>query len=319
MDKYNAQVSLENADYSPKRLLALHAGVMIGISLLLSIISHFLNHTIQPSGGLEALNSQALLTTAQTVLQWTQTLVTPFWAAGLTYAAIGIARGRETFPRDLTAGFHKFAPLLTSTLVVSLQYGWRMMLGTMLASQILLFTPAAETLYAASEKIESLTSEADLQALLGGELLPVMLTCGVILTLVLLVLVVPVFYRYRMTTYLIMDGQESSGLRATLRSRMMMLNRRWELAKLDLSFWWYYLLLALGMALCYGDMILGAAGISLPMSEQEAYWIFLGLGLLAQLLVKIYAGPKVAVTYAHCYDRFLNGQTYLETSAPEVE
>ena len=103
---------------------------------------------------------------------------------------------------------------------------------------------------------------------------------------------------------------------AMLRSRILMFNHRWELAKLDLSFWWYYLLLILSMGLCYADVILGMLGVSLPVSEQVAFWGSLVLGLMAQLALRTLLGPKVEVTYAHCYDRFLSaGEVTVEASA----
>lgn len=312
MDKKNAVSSLRNAAYSPKILLAIHSGALIGLSLLLSLVSYILNKAIQPSGGLDSMNLQALLTTAQLVLQLAQLVVTPFWTAGLCYAAIGIARGRKTVPADLLSGFHQFLPILSSSLFIGFQYMWRVFLSVFLSSQILTFTPAGSIVYEAAQSIEDLTAEVDVQALLGENFILVMATYAGIFALVMLVLVVPVFYRYRMTTYLIMDGQEKGGLRAMLRSRMLMFRRRWALAKLDLSFWWYYLLLTLCASLGVGDLILQAVGVSLPVSDTVAYWLFLSLGLGSQLLVKVLAGPKVAVTYAHCYDRFLN-----ETSAPE--
>ena len=312
MDKYNAGVSLRNAAYSPKILLAIHSGALIGLSLLLSLVSYILNKAIQPSGGLESLGLQAVLATAQLVLQMTQLVVTPFWTAGLCYAAIGIARGRKTVPSDLLMGFNKILPIVTSSLMIGFQYMWRVFLSVFLSSQIVAFTPAGSILYEAAQKIEDVTAEADVVALLGDDFIPVMATYGGILLLVMLVLVVPVFYRYRMTTYLIMDGQEKGGLRAMLRSRMLMFRRRWALAKLDLSFWWYYLLLTLCASLGMGDLILQTVGVTLPMSDAVAYWVFLSLGLGSQLLVKTLAGPKVEVTYAHCYDRFLN-----EASLPE--
>lgn len=319
MDKFNAGISLRNAAYSPRKLLLIHSGALIGLSLVLSVISYLLNFAIRPSGGLGSMNLQATLSTAQAGLQLLQALVTPFWAAGLCFAAIGIARGQAVSPRDLTSGFHKIGPIVSSTLMIGLQYTWRFFLSTMLSSQILMLTPVANTLYEAMAKVEDGTAQVDMQALLGDDFIPVAVTYIGVTVLVALVIIVPVFYRYRMTTYLIMDGQDSGGLRAMFHSQIMMFRRRWELAKLDLGFWWYYLLLVLGMVLCYGDLILSLLNVSLPVSDTVAYWIFLALGLAVQLAVKVLAGPKVAVAYAHCYDRFLNGEVVVETTTnPEV-
>ena len=305
MDKHKAAASVRAAVYSPRRLLAIHAGAAVGLSLILSIISFVLDYAISPSGGLGSMDLQAALSTAQIVLRLVQVVLTPFWAAGLCYAAIGIARNARTLPSDLTEGFHRFKPLLSSGILITLQYVARSIVSVYISSQLMVFTPLARTLYDAGMAMEK-NPDLDLYALLGDAFVPVMATYFSIFALVFLAVSAPVFYRYRMTNYLIVDEQEKGGVRAMLRSRMLMHRRRWELAKLDLSFWWYYLLLALGMVLCYGDLILAAAGVALPIPDAVAYWVFLCLGLLTQLGVKVLAGPKVAVTYAHRYDRYLN-------------
>ena len=303
MDKQAAEASLNAAENSPRRLLAIHSGVLAGCTLVLSLISFLLNETIQPAGGLGSMDLQALLSTAQVGMQLIQSLLTPFWVAGMYYAAIGIARRRPTGPKDLIAGFYKILPLLSANAMIFLQYLARLFLSAFLSVQLLLFTPAGAKLYQASMKPEAATMELDV--LLGNDFLPVMITLFAIYLLVFAVLALPVFYRYRMTTWLIMDDQDPGGLRAMFHSRLLMLRRRWDLAKLDLSFWWYYLLLGLGVVLCYGSLIFAAAGLTLPVSETVAYWIFLVLGLAVQFLVKSFAGPKVMVTYAHRYERYL--------------
>ena len=303
MDKHNAAASVRAAVYPPRRLLAIHAGATVALSLVLSIISFVLNYAINPSGGLGSMDLQAALSTAQIVLQLVQVVLTLLWAAGLCYAAIGIARGARAIPSDLTEGFSRFKPLLSSGILIALQYVTRAIISVYLSAQLMAFTPLAQTLYDAAEALEEHPDMA-LTALLGDAFVPVVATFIGIFVVVFLAVSAPVFYRYRMTSYLIVDGEEKGGIRAMLRSRMLMQRRQWELAKLDLSFWWYYLLLAVGMVLCYGDLILAAAGVTLPIPDIAAYWLFLCLGLLVQLGVKILAGPKVAVTYAHRYDRY---------------
>lgn len=317
MDKHNASVSLRNASYSPKGLMAIYSGVLVALSVLLMVVNTVLG-AIQTSGGLDSMNMKAMLSTAQMALLIIKAVLLPFWAAGLCFVAIGLARGQSVGPKDLTAGFRKILPIIISKLFIGLQYAGRIalsfVLSSVLSSQILMFTPAAGKLYEVAENMENLMELGDYQTLLGDDIWLVMGVCVGVFTVVTLILLGPVFYRYRMTTYLIMDGQERGGLRAMLRSCMLMFRRRWELAKLDLSFWWYYLLLALCSGLCFGDVILLGLGVTLPVSDTVLYWVFIALGFGAQLAVEILAGPKVAVTYAHCYDRFLN-----TSDAPVVE
>lgn len=308
MDKRNADISLQNAAYSPRKLLLIHSGVLLGVILLLFVVSNLMEYAIQPSGRLDAIDLQIILSTAQVSLLLIRTLATPFWMAGLSYVAIGIARGQKVKPGDLTAGFWKIGPIFSSDLLISLQYLWRMFLSIFISAQILSFTPVATIIYKAAENMTELTADVDLKTLLGADYVLVMASYLVVTGLVMLILVLPMFYRYRMTTYLIMDNQERSGALAMLRSRILMFGRRWELAKLDLSFWWYYLLLVLSVGLCYTDLILELAGVTLPVSEPVAVWSSMVLGLVAQLVLRTMVGPKVEVTYAHCYDRFLSAR-----------
>jgi hypothetical protein len=92
---------------------------------------------------------------------------------------------------------------------------------------------------------------------------------------------------------------------------MLMLRRRRELAKMDLQFWWYYLLLLLGAVISAGGWIVEAAGLSMPVPYGVVYWICLLTGTLIMLAVQIFAGPKIAVTYALRYEH------YLQTPPPE--
>ena len=193
MDKYNASVSLRNAAYSPRKLMLIYSGVTLGLTLLLSIVSYFLNFAIQPSGGLGSMNLQAILSTSQAGLQLLQLLVTPFWAAGLCFVAINIARGQCVSPRDLISGFHKIGPIISSTLAMGFQYLWRVFLGTMISSQILAFTPVATILSEASAKVEDTTAQVDWKALLGKNYYPVMAAYIGITAAVMLILLLPVF------------------------------------------------------------------------------------------------------------------------------
>lgn len=304
MEKYHAAMSINEAEYSPKKLLAIYGGVSAAVSLLLSVLSYLIS-SIRTQGGLGAMDTQAALSTAQLVLSWAWAILAPIWSAGLCYAAIGLSRRRRVSPQDLTEGFRTVRPLIVAYLWIGGQYLFRAFISLLISSQLLTFTPVASTLIEAMQKKESMP-EAELMTLLGDALMPVMLTVLGLFAVVFVLITLPVFYRYRMTVYLIVDRQEPGGIRAMLRSQMMMFRRRWDLAKLDLSFWWYYVLLGLGAAVTYGGRLLPMLGIALPVSQTVVTWAFLGVGLAIQLLVITYAGPKVAVTYALRYERYLN-------------
>ena len=72
--------------------------------------------------------------------------------------------------------------------------------------------------------------------------------------------------------------------------------------RLDLSFWWYYLLLFLASLLCYGDLVLAMLGVSLPLSSSVSYFLFYALFLAAQFGIYWFCLSRVEVTYALAYD-----------------
>jgi len=74
------------------------------------------------------------------------------------------------------------------------------------------------------------------------------------------------------------------------------------LVRLDLSYWWFYLLCFLTTSLGYGDMLLSGLGITLPMNANVAFFLFYVVSLLAQFAVLYFHGNRVYATYAVFYD-----------------
>lgn len=304
MEKHDAAALLRAAVYSPTRLFAIHSGVLAGFALTVAAISHILGN-LNIGDGLGAMGLQATLTTVQASLWLIFLILLPIWNAGLTYAAIGISRGRETCPNDLTEGFRKLRPLLIFWLLASLQYACRFWISDLIVSTLVQLSPFGIPIIQALNKIEFEAGE-NLAALSSPDLLPILTVFALVMLVTFVILACPLFYRYRMSKWLIMDGEQVGGIPAMFHGRLIMQRRRQELAKLDLHFWWYYLLIVLGIAISMGGVILPATGLSLPFSGEAAFWIFLCAGLLILLSVKILAGPAVAVTYALRYERYLN-------------
>ena len=122
-----------------------------------------------------------------------------------------------------------------------------------------------------------------------------------IFLVVFLAFVLPIIYRYRMADFVLLDHPEAGALYALRESRQMMRGSRFGLFRLDLSFWWYYVLLFLANALAYGDWLLSFAGISLPLSGTAAYYLFALLSLAANFLVFYLLYNRLNVTYALAY------------------
>ena len=72
--------------------------------------------------------------------------------------------------------------------------------------------------------------------------------------------------------------------------------------KLDLSFWWYFLLAGLSAAVNYGVLLLDLVGVSLPVSDNVAAVLFFLLSTALDFAVIYRFRSKLEVTYALAYN-----------------
>ena len=298
--KIDAAISLRRADYPPRRLVLMHSAITIGIGLLVTLIVQLLQKMIDSTGGLSSLGDQAVLSTVQSVLQIAQAVLLPFWSAGLVYMGLRIREERLYGPSDLLEGFRRWKDLLFAGLRMLLQYFLRAMIAIWSSAQLLLFTPFSPKILQA---LQAMSADPDLSVVdaLGDSYVPVTITSACIFAVLFFILAIPVFYRFRLVNYLILDREPLTSGQAVFASRLLMQQRRKALFKLDLSFWWYYLLELVSIVIMLGDIILNLLGISLPMDPMLSFWVFLLAGSALQLAVQVWARPKVHTTYAHFY------------------
>ena len=307
--KRSAKEALSASTCSPTRLLLLHTGAALALSLLLTLIGYLLD-LLAPEGGLRNMGTQSVLSTIQVVLELAYNVARRFWAAALIFAALGIARRQSVRSGFLLEGFRRFRPILSSVLLQGIQY-FAVAFGSMyLSFSLLMITPFyAQTYETVMQFTENPTAPIDT---LGKMLL----ACYFITYLMtFIVLSLPIFYRYRMVNYVIMDDPDIGGLRAMFVSRTILRRKRLQLLKLDLCFWWFYLLELAISVISLGNLILPALGVTLPFSDAAAGWIFPIVGMICQLVLYVWAKPKLAVTYALYYESLL----HQEQAAPKAQ
>lgn len=310
--KRSASDTLQSPGCTLKRLVLIHTAISAAVSLLLLIADQLLSNAMASAGGLSGMGTHAVLSTTQSVLKLAQLAVMPFWRAGLIFAALSCIRSQSPATGDLLQGFRRWKPMLTSTLMLALRYLGIGFVSVYLSTQIFMFTPMAKPVYEAAIKASNNPS-LNLEELVSSSMQGATAALLALFLVVFALLALPMYYRYRMTTYLIMDNEDMGGLRAMLTSRVMTYRRRMELFKLDLSFWWFYVLELVLTAIGFGDLLLAAAGVELPFSADAAFWVFQCLALAAQVGLYYLARPKLEATYAHCYALFLT----LEPPAPK--
>lgn len=308
----DATDSLAGCGKAATMLVLLHAGVSLGINLVITAINYVLDLGIAQTGGLGGMDVRTTLETIQTLLTYVQTLALPFWEMGYVFVVLRLSRREQAEKRDLLAGFRWFGPVLRGRILTGIIYFVLMMVGAQAGSLLFMLTPAAKEMLS----FDMAALEEDLLALMENEAyMQAMMPAMPFVLIGMLLPVIPVYYRLRMMDYVLMDEPQFGALYALLKSIHMTRRQCWALFKLDLRFWWFYLLQLLTLALWYGDIWLPMLGVDLGMSAEGAMYLFYGLALLAELALYVWKRNQVCVTYAMVYDEL----SQQEVPAPKPE
>ena len=300
--------ALAQASRNPKRIILIHTAVSLGIMLLVAVLDYVLSGQIENTGGLSGLGTRSVLTTVQSILQMVQMVVLPFWEIGYLYAAMKMAVKEPAEPGTLLEGFRHFGPLFRVMLLKGLIFLVLGFVCTYVATQIFVMTPLSTPMLEAMAPVlndptlmESAAGEEALMQVvdqaLDDAMLPLLIITGILLCLVY----IPISYRLRLVNYSVLENPREGALVAFRRSFRLMRGNCLEMFLLDLSFWWYYLLQILINLVCYGDLILSLAGVSLPWSGELSFFLFYILALAGQFVLYFLARNKVEVTYVTAY------------------
>ena len=300
--------SAQRLEQSPsqRNIVLIYAGLILGLTALVTVLSHVLGLQIDNYGGLSNLSKRTMLSSLQSMLPMAQSLLSMCLEVGYLAAMLRIARGMYTSPQTLRLGFDRFWLLLRCGIFKGLILTAVMFVCMYAGVMIYMLTPFSN---AAVEIVTPLMSQMTMldtgivvddatYALLVEAMLPAFAICGILI----LILGVPVLYNYRMTDYVIIDKPAIGALAALRESKKMMRGNRIALLKLDISLWWYYLATAAATVVCYGDVILPMLGVELPVSETVAYFGFYALYLAASFVVLYFLRNRVEVCYALAYD-----------------
>lgn len=298
--KQKSEQALNRAPCDPRKPLWIHVGAITAASLLLTLINYVLQLQIDTTGGLSGIGTRSILSTVLTVLQMLYFVLMPFWQAGYLRVSLAIAREQRTNTEDLFSGFHRFGPFLRLYLLQGLLFGALLIASNYASSFLYMLTPWGRELMAQLtvllEQSGANLSE-DALASLASHAIPMLILGGVIF----LVAALPVFYRMRLSRYLVMEGQ-SRALRAILESFQLTKGCWGCLFKLDLSFWWFYAAQILIGLLGYGDILLELAGYPLPWGEALRFFLPYVAYLALHFGFQIWQKNRVDVTYAYAYE-----------------
>lgn len=292
----------------PVKLVFLHTVVAAGGALLLTALDYILLSQMDKSTGLSGMGTRAVLETVRVVLQYLSVVLLPFWELGFTYAALQAARGRTPLRGDLLEGFRRFWPAFRLMLLELVICGLVAMACLNISVMVFVMTPLSGELDALIQPLAEQGQNAQaLMEQLTPETLQSAAMPGVVTFLILFVAVtVPLFYRLRMAEFSVMDQPTVGAFAALRESNRLMKKHGLKLFRVDLQFWWYYLLQALVAVLCYADALLGLAGVELPLSETGAFFLFYCLYAVGQTALHTLFRGRVQGTYALIYDDLKN-------------
>ena len=289
-----------------QQIALVYAAVCIGLSLLSTVVSLLLSDKIAGTGGLGNIGIRSVLSTGQSVLPLINYIITACLTLGYHIAILSFTRGYDASTRTLTQGFRYWGAILRTLLLQAFVYTGVFFAATYLSSFIFMATPYSKSFIAVMEPyLSSLTVLSDSlvldEALLMTAmeaLMPMMWILGA----VCLVLMLPLFYRFRMVNFVLADDPQRGAFHAILKSRMLMRRNCFALFRLDLTLWWFYAAQLLITLVCYGDMLLPLVGVELPFSADFSYFLFYGLFLAAQFLAAYFFGNYIQVVYAQVYN-----------------
>ncbi len=293
--------SLERTE-KPGRVILIHTGAVLLISLLLTAADFLLNRQISTTGGLSGMGMRSILSTIQSLLRLTQAVILPFWQIGYTYYTLKVAQGKTAGLSDLTEGFRRFGPVLRLKMLMVGMAFLLVFVSAYASSMIFMLTPWAAPMMQKMEELMATTMDEQalmdaIVAMTKDATVPVM----IIFCLCFLAGGIFLFFRFRLAELWLMDHPQGGALAALRESRQLMRGNWKAMLRIDLSFWWFYLLEVLVTVLCYGDVVLGIMGVEMTTDAFGSYILFFVLYLCAQLALYWWKRNEVAVTYAHAY------------------
>lgn len=304
----------ERLAQAPQRakIVQIYCGILLALGILFTGGSYLLDSMMADAGGLGAIGKRTMIQTFQRILPILNIFAMMVLELGMWNAMLRIGRGQFASPQSLKMGLARFFPWFRFQF---LQILGLIAIGFVLmyvAMGIFFMTPFSRaalelTMPLAMEYTDPMVMAdmmmADEAMLLS--LFEALIPMYIILAALMLIVWLPISYRLRVANLIILDDPTAGAFKALFLSfRQTKISWKWYV-RLDLSYWWYYVLLAMSMGLSYLDPLLSAIGRPLPMSGTAASLVSFGLYLVAQLAVCYFLQPKVQVSTAILYDALL--------------
>ena len=293
-----------------RRLVLLYCIVLAALTLGSSGLNLVLDTRIDTTGGLDGIGMRSILETIQQILSYINQFFGPFWSAGFLTAMIAMVRGREPQARDLTNGFRRAFRVLFHVAFEATAAFMLLVAVVNLSSLLFLLSPMGAEF---NELMAPLLTDPNLitaegllnEALISyQELSRLLLPMLVLTAAIYLPLYTLMAYSFRLSLYLVMD-RSIGAIPAHFLSIRLMRGHKWQLCKLDLSWWWYYLLGAACWVVGYLDLLLGLLGIPLPLDATVMFFVTLAAYCVLFTLLSLWKKCEVDASYVLFYENVM--------------
>ena len=289
-----------------RRIVLVYGLICCSLSLISTVLSGMLGDRISGTGGLGNIGLRSILSTGQSVLPLINLVVTACLSLGYHTAMLCFIRGFDASTNTLTAGFRYIGPVLRTMLIQGFVYAGAGSLALYLSASIFVASPFSADFLAVMDPILSSMTVMDTALTVDEATLTAatktMVPMAWILLVVGLLMLTPLFYRFRMTTFCLADDPRLGAIHALFKSRRMMRRNCFSLFRLDLNLWWFYAAQLVISLVCYGDVLLPMIGINLPWNNMFSYYLFLVLSLCMQMALYYFGMNRVYTVYAVAYD-----------------
>ena len=307
---------------SAARLLVLwYCGVTAVLTLGSNGLNLYLDSQIVSTGGLSGIGLRSILQTIQEILTLVNQFFGPFWSAGFLLAMMGMVRGYAPHPRTLVEGFRRFFTVLGHMAFRFLLMVVTAITAVNLSAALFSLTPLGQRF---SQEMTQVMSDPNFILPSGAvnmELIPqeLMLEAGLPLTGLVMalfgLLYLYICYPFRLSMYLMLR-QPMGAIRAHFESLRLMRGHKWSMLKLDLSWWYYYLLTVLIGVVGYLDLIMGLLGLPLPMDETVMFFATMAAYCVLITALCLWKKCQMDASYVMAFEAIANPET--EEAAPEI-
>lgn len=232
----------------PQKVILYYAAITFAASFFVTAVRYYLSGEISQTGGLSNIGIRSILSTADSVLPILQSVLIMCLNLGYLAAMLRIARRQYASPKTLKAGAERFWVLLRKNILVSFYYIGVGIAAFYLSIGIFMVTPLSNSFNAAAiplmEQINYNPANFVLDETVLSVLAPAMRPLFILMAIVMLLFEAPIFYRFRLADYFLVDQPGIGALAAMQQSRFFMRGNCINMLKLDLSFWWFFLLQA---------------------------------------------------------------------------